>query len=617
LEKNLSSILNQEYKNFRVIIIDDNSNDGTGEAIQEYITNNNITNIKLYRNKTRNLQLSNTYRAVQSCKSDEIIVILDGDDWLAHNKVLNRLNEEYEKGAWLTYGQYITHPYGKIGHCQQLNEGIPARKQDWVTSHLRTFYAGLFKRIKLEDLLYKGKFFPCCADFAAMLPMAEMAQNKAVFIPDILYTYNRNNPLHVDSHLKSTRIFLCSFIPSKNFYPPYRGNLFKEKDRAPFKIWNFADPSLSTIDEAINILKQAKLEILIIGNDQTIKNRGSIISPLDSTRKYFAISSNKVKLQENDTYITKKNHLTYLSATIKQKSLDDLQKIFALNNKLVLYTIRPKKSKFDCKTDMLIFSFNRPMQLYALLESTNKYVDGISNVYIIYRADKKFEKAYQQVKVSFPNYTFYKQGNNPHQDFKPLVLKILNQNAPHIVFAVDDIIVKDTVKIDECVKKLNEENAFGFYLRFGKNICRNYMRQIPAPLPPGKNITPKIYKWELSNSQGGWEYARTVDMTIYRKADILKEICPIKFRSPNELEGRWHRERKPNLSALCYNTSKIVNIPANLVNEYSRSNRNAQFYTADQLLTKFNQGLKIDIKPFHQINNTAPHQEYKYSFIKR
>lgn len=34
---NLNSIFQQNYKNYRMIVIDDASSDGTGEALQKYI----------------------------------------------------------------------------------------------------------------------------------------------------------------------------------------------------------------------------------------------------------------------------------------------------------------------------------------------------------------------------------------------------------------------------------------------------------------------------------------------------------------------------------------------------------------------------------------------------
>lgn len=39
-KKNIDSILKQQYKNYRVIIIDDASSDNTSEAIENHIKNN-------------------------------------------------------------------------------------------------------------------------------------------------------------------------------------------------------------------------------------------------------------------------------------------------------------------------------------------------------------------------------------------------------------------------------------------------------------------------------------------------------------------------------------------------------------------------------------------------
>ena len=40
-------------------------------------------------------------------------------------------------------------------------------------------------------------------------------------------------------------------------------------------------------------------------------------------------------------------------------------------------------------------------------------------------------------------------------------------------------------------------------------------------------------------------------------------------------------------------------------------------YTPEKLLEKFNQGFKIDIREFYQINNNGPHIEHQFTFIKR
>ena len=125
--------------------------------------------------------------------------MIDGDDWLPHDRVLQRINQEYQNpDVWLTYGQYEENN-GTEGFCQQIPQRMIRerlyRKFKWVYSHVRTFYAALFKKIKKEDVMYEGDFFRSAYDMAFMFPMLEMASEHIRFIPDILYIYNVDNPL--------------------------------------------------------------------------------------------------------------------------------------------------------------------------------------------------------------------------------------------------------------------------------------------------------------------------------------------------------------------------------------------------------------------------------------
>ncbi len=142
---------------------------------------------------------------IHSCKDHEIMVTLDGDDWLSNPYVLSYLNATYHdthfgKIPWITYGQYLKYPHNHPGGSRQIpNEIISTnsiRNYEWVTSHLRTFYAWLFKKIKREDLIWRNdEFFPTAWDNAFMLPMIEMAGLHSRFIHEILYIYNLTNPI--------------------------------------------------------------------------------------------------------------------------------------------------------------------------------------------------------------------------------------------------------------------------------------------------------------------------------------------------------------------------------------------------------------------------------------
>lgn len=213
-QRNLDSVIAQKYSNFRVIYLDDCSPDGTGQLVESYIKERHLEDkVTLIRNTVRRGALANIYTAVHSCDDLAIIVTLDGDDWLKHDSVLTRVNREYtQQGAWMTYGHYECYPKGDSELQKEMKSVIVHynmyREWDWITSHLRTFYAWLFKEIKLEDFLFEGNFFDVTWDMAFMFPMLEMAGERARPIPDILYVYNCANPIN-DFKTKLIRQIHC------------------------------------------------------------------------------------------------------------------------------------------------------------------------------------------------------------------------------------------------------------------------------------------------------------------------------------------------------------------------------------------------------------------------
>ena len=223
-KRNLNSVFSQNYTNFRIIFIDDCSPDNTGQMAVEYVKllgkENQIT---IILNEERNGALANIYKAATMCQPDEIMVNLDGDDWLAHPLVLNHLNAIYQDpNIWLTYGQFQWWPknipgFGHSVPSEILEEGR-IREYGWATSHLRTCYAGLFQKIKKEDLLHEEKFFPMAWDLAIMFPMLEMAGNRCKFVNEILYIYNTDNSINDHKVNGNQQVDLGSIIRGKTRY---------------------------------------------------------------------------------------------------------------------------------------------------------------------------------------------------------------------------------------------------------------------------------------------------------------------------------------------------------------------------------------------------------------
>src|SRR6516164_7423409 len=86
--RNLSSVIGQDYQSFRVIYVDDCSSDGTGELVKQFIADTDSESlIQLISNSDRIGALQNIYNTVNTCDDEEIVILLDGDDWLAHDGV--------------------------------------------------------------------------------------------------------------------------------------------------------------------------------------------------------------------------------------------------------------------------------------------------------------------------------------------------------------------------------------------------------------------------------------------------------------------------------------------------------------------------------------------------
>jgi glycosyltransferase involved in cell wall biosynthesis len=204
---NLSSVFAQTYTNYRIIYIDDCSTDDTYQLVLEKIKqsqleqNESTHHIQLIRNTENKGVLANVYAATHTCSDEEIIVILDGDDAFAHPEVLARINKAYQNNnVWMTYGQYKESGTQKIGICAPIPitfiQRNAYREYPWVTSHVRTYYAWLFKQIQKESLMHNGDFFYVATDLAAMFPMLEMAGGRFEFINEVLYVYNTTNRLN-------------------------------------------------------------------------------------------------------------------------------------------------------------------------------------------------------------------------------------------------------------------------------------------------------------------------------------------------------------------------------------------------------------------------------------
>jgi len=266
--------------------------------------------------------------------------------------------------------------------------------------------------------------------------------------------------------------------------------------------------------------------------------------------------------------------------------------------------------------DLIFFSFDRPMQLYALLESTEKFVSHHGKIHVICRSsNNSFLDAYKILEKRFNKVNFVYQAES--SEFKHLLMNLFNaNNSDYICFGVDDIIVKDYIDLSFCAIALKKyKNAYGFYLRLGKNIDYCYSENIGTPAPK-MDISQGLCLWKFADGKGDWNYPNTVDMTIYKKNEILADIEKCPMSNPSNFENQWAVKADHNKYGICFYKSKIVNIPLNVVDP-NNTNRHMNNYSCNELLEKFNCGYKIDINKLFRIDNRSPHFAFPIEFINR
>ena len=97
----LNSIKNQTYRNFEIIIVDDLSNDGTADKIQNFINDNGELSVKFIKNEKNIGQLSSFLEGLKFA-SGEFVCQIDGDDVLFPNFCAGHIETHLKTSVALT-----------------------------------------------------------------------------------------------------------------------------------------------------------------------------------------------------------------------------------------------------------------------------------------------------------------------------------------------------------------------------------------------------------------------------------------------------------------------------------------------------------------------------------
>ena len=225
LSKCIKSLKMQDYRHFECFLVDDTSSDSSYNTAKHAIGSDK--RFKLVKNKKKRYALENISRTIEKadCKDNDVIIIIDGDDWLASSYSLSTLACAYdEKDCLMTYGSYIYNPTGQRGiepsqYPDEVIKNNLFREDAWRASHLRSFKYSLWKNLNQDDLKdEEGNYYAMAYDQAIMLPLLEMASTRSKYIEETLYVYNKDNPLNVDKIKAKQQYAIAQEIRKKKKY---------------------------------------------------------------------------------------------------------------------------------------------------------------------------------------------------------------------------------------------------------------------------------------------------------------------------------------------------------------------------------------------------------------
>jgi glycosyltransferase involved in cell wall biosynthesis len=213
----LNSLRAQTHRDWDAFVTIDPSADDT--ANRAWAARQGDGRIDIRFNAERRYAMSNLVHAIERSGAgpNDVIVILDGDDWLASDRALERIVAEYRRhDCWMTYGSWVTNDPSRTGPSAGRWPAYPEgttrfRETAWLGTAVRSWKKWLWDLVEDRHLRDEDSNYILVAeDQATMLPMLEMSgTDKARHIPDVLMIYNRLTPhacgkVHLDLMYRTT-----------------------------------------------------------------------------------------------------------------------------------------------------------------------------------------------------------------------------------------------------------------------------------------------------------------------------------------------------------------------------------------------------------------------------
>lgn len=227
----ISSITSQTYGNYEVIFYDDGSTDKTYKTALSHVEmdDKRFKFCNLEKNYTKSYIFANFID--QYIDDNDIVLFLDGDDWLSSDEVLFTINQYYEMNdPWVAYGGMVvwnggedtTEPYPQnsefpIGVMQHRDY----RRDMWRSSHVKTMRGFIWKAIDKSHFISQQDGLPILGpdDLVIMFDALEKCPPNKVCrfdFPTYVYNHSQSNVGRIQEHQKKRNVNYEAEIRSRS-----------------------------------------------------------------------------------------------------------------------------------------------------------------------------------------------------------------------------------------------------------------------------------------------------------------------------------------------------------------------------------------------------------------
>ena len=195
VEKCITSILEQEYKNIEVILVDDCATDSSGEIAKNIAERDNRC---VYIKKEKNAGLAAARNTGIKNATGQYLAFVDSDDWVSPKYVIKLLEAIKKENSDISICDYMManeHGDEKPAHSlSPLNESSTQyEKVAYIRNHSVT------KMVKKDFFDRVGFMFPeylkRAEDMGITIPLLTKANNIAIIDEPLYYYFQRENSI--------------------------------------------------------------------------------------------------------------------------------------------------------------------------------------------------------------------------------------------------------------------------------------------------------------------------------------------------------------------------------------------------------------------------------------